>query len=67
MRRNYARVRQTLALAISHELLREDGDDSIDEAARTCDEVIVTERFSTGRPKEAYGVSWIGRWPKVNP
>jgi len=39
------------------------GNEDIEEAFRTCDEVIVTKRFSTGRPWEAYGVSWIGRWP----
>lgn len=40
-----------------------DGD--FEEAKRTCDEFIVTERYrSTGRPSQAFGVSWLGRWPK---
>jgi len=39
------------------------GDDAIEEAKRTCDEVIVTRGFSNGKAKEAFGVSWFGRWP----
>jgi hypothetical protein len=39
-------------------------DDDIAEAERTCEELIVTERFrSTGRPSQAFGVSWLGKWP----
>lgn len=58
-----------MARAIRHPHLavliwRPISNDGIQEAMRTCDEVIVTQRFSNGRPKEAFGISWLGRWPK---
>jgi len=42
---------------------RPSGNEEVEEAERTCDEVIVMRRFSTGRPSEAYAISWHGRWP----
>jgi hypothetical protein len=49
-----------LAVLVWHPI----GDVEIEEAVRTCDEIIVAERYkSSGRPSIVYGVSWIGRWP----
>ncbi len=48
-----------LAVVVWHPI----GDEAIEEAERTCDELIVTKRYTTGRPWEAFGVSWLGKWP----
>lgn len=42
------------------------GDDNIEEARRTCSEVIETEYYKSGKPREVFGISWIGPWPGKN-